>query len=181
MQSALAGAVVANTILFRPDSIELAEDFHRRSLAATARSHAAYTSEAYGEVKRFHDRPFWQRRDLPTERRGLRAVPPPSPGSLLRRSAAAEVTVMPSIVGDFIESHAALIHPTLSGPVGFLANQPIVPLLNAIPSVGSCAEIVVSLGALVGSHAGAIILEWLLTHGIMEVASISSGDAGHVN
>jgi hypothetical protein len=27
----------------------------------------------------------------------------------------------------------------------------------------------------------AIILEWLLTHGIMEVASISSGDTGHVN
>lgn len=179
MQSALAGTAVANTILSRPESIELAEDFHRRSQAATVRSHAAYTMEAYGEVKRFSDRPFWQRRDQPTERRVSRAVRPPSPGTLLCRSAAADITVVPSVVGDFIEPHAALRHPALPGPVCFLANQAIVPLLNAVPSVASCAEIVACLAALVGPISGARILEWLLTSGIMEVAPMEGSRGRH--
>jgi 2-polyprenyl-6-methoxyphenol hydroxylase-like FAD-dependent oxidoreductase len=60
--SALHAAVVMNTILDRPGDSDLAMDFYRRRLVASAGFHARTAAQLYKEQNAFAPNPFWEQR-----------------------------------------------------------------------------------------------------------------------
>jgi flavin-dependent dehydrogenase len=173
MQGALTGAVVLNTMLRRADQAGQAASFYRQRQETIADAHGVSIQTAYGEPGRFAALPFWQKR-------GRTAVMPlpfprpclPPPEIRLRRSKTAVLTLLPGIIGDFVELHPALSHPNLPEPVAFVANQPIVPLLESLPPALSCAEIAAHLARDIGPRPGAEILQWLVRQGILEAVPV---------
>ena len=168
MQGALAAAVTVNTILRRPDSARLAEDFYRERQTDIAQQHRVAMRRAYGEVARFADRPFWDQRGHLTPTPVPTPLPEPAPAALLRRSDAVEIIVSASLVGDFVEAHPALRHPHLPGPIAFVGDRPIVPLLLTLPRLACYGDMTERLAQLIGPQSGSAILQWLLRRRILE-------------
>ena len=48
---------------------------------------------------------------------------------------------MPCIEGEFVILKPALHHPGLAGPIAFLGNQPLAPLVNDLASGATLIEI----------------------------------------
>src|SRR6202000_1984495 len=72
IQTALSGAIVANTLLRRPGSTEAPLGFLRAKLDHAAERHRRGAAGHYREVAEHRDRPFWR------ERAGTPATEPPS-------------------------------------------------------------------------------------------------------
>ncbi|HEX6101179.1 MAG TPA: tryptophan 7-halogenase [Thermoanaerobaculia bacterium] len=98
MQSALHTAIVLNTMIRRPDDASLALQFYAQTRDAAIREHREWTSSFYAE-SRFREAPFWRARSA--------GVPPAVQAALpatLTLSPDVEITDIPCVVGDFIES-----------------------------------------------------------------------------
>src|SRR5258708_16840021 len=75
IQSALSGAIVANTLLRRPESTDAALSFYRAQLTDASERHRRWAGEHYRDVADACDRPFWRRRST----RHAEMDPPPLP------------------------------------------------------------------------------------------------------
>jgi hypothetical protein len=146
IQTALAGAIVANTLLERPASADAAMDFYRTNLEDASVRHRHWAAGYYGEASRTRPWAFWRRRagsegaDVPRLRRShADAASMVSQHVTLSRDLA--IVDMPCIDGEFVTMSKALRHPRLPGPVAFLGNEPLVPLLNEIAAGATLAEI----------------------------------------
>jgi len=104
-------------------------------------SHAAWSSDYYGEVRRFSDFPFWKARSART-RSEFRANKLAStvrrakvtPASKVRISESVCLADEPCIVDDEIKACVAVSHPTLDRPVAFLDGIEISRLLEMVPN-----------------------------------------------
>jgi flavin-dependent dehydrogenase len=178
IQNALSGAIVANTILRRPEAFAAASAFHRTSLAATARRHGNWAADHYRTAAATRPDGFWQARSAaaaPTraaERAGLDAR---SLATMrLQRSPATEFTELPCLDAEFVAVKPALRHPRLEGPVAFVGDRAVAPLVQQLPAGLTPMEI-----ARAWSHdrplAPALALVvWLVEHGILEPQALSN-------
>lgn len=135
IQSALQASIVVHTLRTAPAHGDAAIRFYRERLLQTAARHAALAARHYAEPERYRDRPFWQARS-------------PNPGApaepkrhfatrwglhdRVRLSAEATIVATPCVAGDLIALRSALQHPALEGPVSYLEDIEVVPLLNHV-------------------------------------------------
>ncbi|MFN4142403.1 NAD(P)/FAD-dependent oxidoreductase [Aestuariivirga sp.] len=132
IQTALSGAIVANTMLRRPSTSQHALHFYRDSLAAAAARHAGWAAGHYGAAARGRSDPFWTARATPSP------VPEDEPEEVFPEevvalSPAARLADCACLGEEFVELRQALTHPSLGEPIAFLAHQPLAPLLASVP------------------------------------------------
>lgn len=157
IQSALAGAIVANTLLRRPASADAATSFYRDSLADASARHCRWAAGHYASVAVQRGGKFWKDRAA-----GASVAPPvsaTSPAARLTLSAQAEFVELPCIADDFVVWKPALRHPNLESPVAYLGGRELAPLLQQLPSAFTPIQLAQSCG---GAIAG-----WLLNNGIL--------------
>jgi len=170
LQTALSGAIVANTLLRRPGSTDAALDFYRAQLGDASERHRRWAAGHYREVAEYGDRPFWRQRAgaVATE-----AAPPPpidahglasTPVELSREL---EFVATPCLQGDFVSVASALHHPRLAAPLVFLGGRELAPLLKTLAPGRTPLEIAQSWSNRMPLESGMAIAGWLVTHGIL--------------
>ena len=129
VQTALSGAVVANTLLRRPSFSQHAITFYRDSIAAAASRHAAWAGNHYATAARSRSDPFWTSRARPVVEPHDEDAPVDLHQSVMLAPEALLADV-PCLGAEFVDLRRDLLHPGLDGPVAYLAQQPLAALLD---------------------------------------------------
>jgi flavin-dependent dehydrogenase len=179
IQSALSGAIVANTLLRRPKSADAALSFYRAQLTEASERHHRWAAGHYREVADTSERPFWR------DRAAAQAAidPPPLPALDIRAlattpvalSAELEFVRTPCLQGDFVSLASALHHPRLERPLVFLAGRELAPLLQTLPAGKTPLQIAQSWSNRMPIESGMAIAGWLVNHGILVGQPLGGG------
>ena len=139
IQGALSAAVVANTLLRRPERAEAALQFRCSGLNEASQRHRRWAAGYYGKVAERGGGPFWQSRAA-----DARPEPPPPAPQTLTTHALASVGValsrqvefvdLPCIEGDFVVVKQAVRHPGLDSSLAYLGDREVAPLLQRLPA-----------------------------------------------
>ena len=165
IQSALAGAIVVNTLLRQPRSASAAQRFYRESLARTAARHAAWASQHHAVAAIGREGPFWAAR----ARAVAEALPEPQtpePHETVRLSPEARLEESPCLGQEFVEMKQALVHPALDGPVAYLDREALAPLL-ARPPAGRLIDVAASWSSRMPFDRALAIAAWLRRKGVL--------------
>jgi flavin-dependent dehydrogenase len=182
IQSALSGAIVANTLLRRPELTDAAVSFYRAQLTETSERHRRWAAGHYRDVAGKCDRPFWRDRSIVPA-----AIDPPPPLSAfdirvlatmpLELSPELEFVRTPCLQGDFVRLASALHHPRLAGPLVFLGGRELAPLLQTLPAGKTPLQIAQFWSNHMPLKSGMAIAGWLVNHGILVGQSTYGGAA----
>jgi flavin-dependent dehydrogenase len=189
IQTALAAAVVVNTILRRPSDCDAALEYYRGHLATASDRHRHWAAGHYDLVAAVGGSEFWRDRAGPATGTRVETEPeqagPGHAGAIARTdpvdlmtrpvalSALAEFVSQPCLEGDFVATRSALRHPRLDGPVAYLGGRELVPLLRRVVPGLTPRQIARSWSATATSGnlavgSGLAILAWLLDRGVLE-------------
>ena len=171
IQSALSGAIVANTLLRMPESASAAMQFYRESLSYASERHRGWAAAHYATVQGRKHTAFWTDRSngavvpavTPTDALGAR-IASREPVSL---SPALEFVSVPRLGTEFVGLGSALRHPALDAPIAYLGGWELVPLLRDVRPGMTPLQIVHSWSSRVPFKSGIAIAGWLLGHGIL--------------
>jgi len=171
IQSALSGAIVANTLLRRPESADAALSFYRAHLTDASERHRRWAARHYRDVADVNGRPFWR------ERSAAFAVTEPPPLPTYDACAMATMPVAlsrelefvrtPCLHGDFVGFASAVRHPRLASPVVFLGGRELAPLLQGLPQGNTPLQIAQSWSNRMPIESGMAIAGWLVHHGLL--------------
>lgn len=168
IQSALAGAVVVNTLLCKPSRHEAAMQFYKSSLRGASERHRRWAGSHYATASLRWQSDFWQQRAAPAEP----AVPAlPVDAQYLSRmpvelSPDLVIADLPCIEHDFVVVKKALHHPRLEAPLAYLDGHELAQLLQRVPRHATPLQIAQSWEHMPLSSALAITI-WLLKSGIL--------------
>jgi flavin-dependent dehydrogenase len=171
IQSALSGAIVANTLLRRPGLTDAALSFYQSQLSDASERHRRWAGEHYREVADGCDRPFWRSRaapPAPVDAPPLAAVDIGALATMpVELSGELEFVRTPCLKGDFVSLASALHHPRLANPLIFLGGRELAPLLQALPRGKTPWQIARSWSDRMPLESGIAIAGWLVNHGIL--------------
>ena len=167
IQSALSGAIVANTLLRKPAVREAALTFYRDSIRDASERHRRWAASYYREAAATRDHPFWQRRALKATVAQTAMPRYPPRGALLSLSREVEFVDTPCLQGDFVTLKAAVRHPTLEGPLAYLGGWELAPLLKTITSAMTAEEIALNWSFRIPLQSSLTLTGWLCKNGIL--------------
>jgi len=183
LQNALAGAVVVNTLLRRPDSWEAALRFFRDSLHTASSSHCRWAAALYQEVAQRGGGPFWRERAVgavSSPGRAQSTMPVHrqlNSDAVFHVSPQLEFVDQPCIDGQFVTVKTALRHPSLDGPMAFLGGWEIGPLVKQLPGGLTPVQIARSWASQVPLDTGLALVSWLVDHDILVPAVFATQDS----
>lgn len=171
LQTALSGAIVANTLLRRPELTDAALGFYRAQLRDASDRHCRWAAAHYRDVVGTFDRPFWRKRAAPIEE----IEPPPLAAIEIPEFATTPVALSPELEfvrtpclhGDFVSLASALHHPRLADPLVFLGGRELAPLLQKLPAGKTPLQIAQFWSNLMPIESGMAIARWLVNHGLL--------------
>lgn len=171
IQSALSGAVVANTLIRKPDNAAAAVYFHHARLAETSERHRRWAAGHCRTVAIQNKSSFWD------DRSAGAAPASPAPMRALDASAIAAMPVEPSqqldfvrtprLEGEFVRFGWALSHPALESPVAYLGGWELAPLVRRAPLGSTPLQIAEAWSNQVPVKSGLAIVAWLFNHGVL--------------
>jgi flavin-dependent dehydrogenase len=166
MDGALVAAIVARTILERPENAEAAAQFYDERERSIVRVITERLQGLYRQETRFAQRPFWLRRSGTASTR--EPIHPPSRpldarAPLRGRAAVCEA---PVLEGDFVERRKVLMAPGAERPVRFLGTVCLPDLYQDVLSAGSALEAAGRSPAGVDRALQAV--DWLYRQGYLE-------------
>lgn len=176
MHTGLIAAAAIHTLLVRPERTSLCKSFYQARQMEAVSVHGAWSKHFYRQVRRFQDRPFWQRRGIIGEHemtRGVVSTPQNKDvsttfASKVRLSAQAAVYKEACLVGDEICSMSAVSHPTLDRPVAFLGGVEVGLLLEVVLQSSNLGELISLWSQWCSSDQAIRIATWLLNKQILE-------------
>jgi flavin-dependent dehydrogenase len=171
IQTAMAGAVVVNTLLRKPESRDAAMCFYRNNLSDAADRHRRWSAAYYQRVAARQGGRFW-------EVRAAGPAPQPAPASpvpldrsswsrIVELSSLVEFADLPCIEGDFITVKTALRHPALDGPLAFLGGWDVASLLTELRAGMTPLQIAHSWSCRIPLESSLAVVNWLLGHGVL--------------
>jgi flavin-dependent dehydrogenase len=172
IQTALSGAIVANTLLRRPEKQDVALEFYRAGLSDAWSRHCGWNASHYAKVAETVPTTFWRRRAEHAQATEP-AIPPAThdatdlAGGGLRLSSLTSFVDLPCIEGDFVTVKTAVSHPGQSSPVVFLSDQELAPLLKTVPAGITPYKLALSWCPRCRIEQGLAMVEWLLRRGIL--------------
>ncbi|MFY9970640.1 MAG: tryptophan 7-halogenase [Roseiarcus sp.] len=180
IQSALSGAIVANTLLRRPAAADLAMSFYRAQLNDASERHRRWAADHYRTVAATRGGPFWTDR---SKGRRVEASAQPSEPVDVRAMAAMPVELSseaafvetPCLDGEFVGVAPALRHPRLETPVAYLAGRALAPLLKDLPPGRTLLQIARGWSNRMPLESGLAIAGWLVNHGVLVSAADKDG------
>jgi flavin-dependent dehydrogenase len=172
IQTALAGAIVANTLIKAKGSADAAVAFYKTNLDEASARHASWARGYYAEAARTQSDVFWRRRAGPAVEET-----PPRPVAAADAASIASHRVelsrdfviedLPCIDGEFVALKQALRHPGLTSPVAYLGNQPLAPLLSDFNSGATLVEIAQGWSHRMPFKSALSIAIWLRNNGVL--------------
>ncbi len=173
IQGALSAAIVANTLLRRPESADTALQFYRTSLTEASDRHSLWAAQHYGKIAARGGGVFWQdrTRDAP-----LDVEPEPQrvaldEASLRSRPVALSGDIafvdQPCIDDRFVTLQPALRHPALDGTIAYLGGHALVPLVRGLPPGLTPLQIAHAWSDRVPLDRGLAITGWMLERGLL--------------
>jgi hypothetical protein len=177
IQTALAGAVVANTLLRRPESRTAAMQFYRTTIAEAAARHRGWAAAQYARVAARTGGRFWETRaagatpDRPSDAGAPDAADASPLDAVVDLSTLLQFIDLPCIEGEFVTVKAAVHHPVLPEPVAYLGGWELGPLLRSVRGGMTPLEIARSWADRVPLRSGLAITNWLLAHRILVPAT----------
>ncbi|MCX5768369.1 MAG: NAD(P)/FAD-dependent oxidoreductase [Gemmatimonadetes bacterium] len=180
IQSALAGAIVVNTLLRRPESTDAALTFYRESLQESAVRHRLWAGSHYATAAaRFSDA-FWHDRASNADVMAaapsmMPAVAPIADDVPLQLSPMTVWDDVPCLGEQYVERKRALRHPLLDGPVAYVGGQELAPLLREMPSGLTALELAQVWSRAMPTSVGHSVARWLVGHGVLEPLTDVSG------
>ncbi len=172
IQSALAAAIVANTLLRRPDSVNTSMCFYRANLEEASLRHARWAAGYYGKVAARRGGKFWHDRGAGAEPNPMEQPKPPLDVHAITSSAFAlsqqlEFVDLPCIEGDFVVTKGALRHPNLDGPIVYLGGQELAPLLRGVRPGLTPMQLAQAWSGRVPLQSGLAIAGWLVNNELL--------------
>ncbi|MBK1870377.1 NAD(P)/FAD-dependent oxidoreductase [Aestuariivirga sp. YIM B02566] len=172
IQTALAGAIVANTLVKSRASAAAAMAFYATTLGEASARHRKWAMSYYAEAARARPDVFWRRRAGPTadeaSRRPVVAADAASVAShRVELSRDLVIEDLPCIDGEFVTLKKALRHPGLAAPVAYLGNQPLAPLLSELNSSATLVEIAQGWSHRMPFKSALSIAIWLRNNGVL--------------
>jgi len=172
IQTALAGAVVCNTLLRKREASDAALRFYRQNLADASERHCRFAAAHYASVATRGAGAFWN------DRASHIGAQPPSPASdpiiahalsmaRIELSDQLDFVDLPSIEGDFVMVKPALRHPGLEGPVTYLGGWELAPLLRQLPAGLTMLQLAQAWSASIPLKSALTIVGWLFNKGIL--------------
>jgi flavin-dependent dehydrogenase len=172
IQGALSAAIVANTLLRRPELRDAALRFHRSGVEETSLRHRRWAAGHYGRVAAIGGGAFWQSRaagapadEAPLRRADTAAEILAAGGVMLSREA--EFVDLPCIEGEFVALKQAVRHPALDGPLAFLGGREVATLLRRLPAGLTPPEIARSWSDCMPHGQAVAIAGWMLDRGLL--------------
>jgi hypothetical protein len=174
IQGALSAAIVANTLLRRPERAEAALQFRRSGLDEASRRHRRWAAGHYGKVAERGGGPFWQSRAAGAQPEPPRTAPATqtlathtlaSAGVALSRQV--EFVDLPCIDGDFVAVKQAVRHPGLDGPLAYLGDREVTPLLHQLQAGLTPLQIARSWCDRMPFEAAITTVSWMLDRGLL--------------
>ena len=176
VQTALSAAIVANTLLRRPQDGAAARRFYQDSLSEAAARHQGWARGHYAAARRRDD--FWTARAATLAEATTAAAvfqPPPGDDIPLRVSADCRWDQLPCLGAEYVESRAALHHPGVDGPVAFLGGHELAPLLRAVRPGMTTQQLADSWSPALPFDTALSIARWLAARGVLERAEVAPG------
>jgi hypothetical protein len=172
IQSALAAAIVANTLLRRPERETAAQSFYRENLTAAAERHGRWAAAHYGSVAAGNGSPFWSARAASPPARAAAASPMPRDAAALSQmrveiSPQLEIVEQPCIDGDFVALRPALRHPNLERAVAYLGGWDLAPLIRQSQPGATPIQLARAWSNHLPLSQGLAVASWLINHGIL--------------
>lgn len=170
IQSALAGSVVVNTLLQRPQARALAQQFYRDSLSEASQRHRTWAREQYAQVAAKRGSRFWQER---AEAGVLMSASPSrapvmvAPDAPLKLAPEVKIVEVPCAVDRFIERRSAVYCPSLGTPIAYLGELELARLLQSVRSGMTARDLTQTWFQQVPPGKGLAIAQWLVTRGIL--------------
>ncbi len=175
IQSALAGSVVVNTLLQRPRSGTLAQQYYLQSLGEASSRHAGWAREYYGLVAATRSAAFWQERaagaGFPSAENGSPAPERLAPDTPLRLSPDVKIREVPCVLDRFIEARPAVCSPSLVSPVAFLGGLELAPLVCRIRNGMTARELARTWASELPLPKAIEIAQWLFSRGLLTALS----------
>jgi flavin-dependent dehydrogenase len=175
IQSALSGAIVANTLLRRPEASDGALRFYRDSLHNAAERHQAWARAHYASAAASRPDAFWTDRAGATAPAALDSAPGMVSSSItigddvpLQLSPVSRWEELPCLGPQYVEMRTALRHPRLDGPVAYVGGQELAPLLRDVRPGLTSRQLAHLWSGRVPPGAGLSIVRWLAGHGVLE-------------
>ncbi len=176
MRSGVQAAACLHTMLCCPADTALALAFYQDQVGREGLRHRRWRAGFAAEAARRFGTPFWCQHSKDVAMEG---VPPagqdalPQPGPLpaldhpIRLDSRVRFHPAPMLEGDWIVAAPALIHPGLSGPVGYVHGQPIAGLLAALAPGSSVARVLQAWSALLGTQGAIGLLQTWWRQGVV--------------
>jgi flavin-dependent dehydrogenase len=145
--SGLQAAVVVNTILRSDADADTAAQFYLARQREAVTRHARFAAGFYSEARPRSRTQFWQSRSAAVSEFGnaesrFASAAPPHGELRLSLSGEAALVETPCVVGDFVRSVPALVHPGMGRPVAYFGGIEASKLLGSLPEAATAAEIV---------------------------------------
>jgi flavin-dependent dehydrogenase len=174
VQTALAAAVVVNTVLRRPASAALAAHFYEARLREASERHRAWAAEHYAAAAVGRPTPFWAVRAAGSDPRPLpepagRPATPPRPDTVVALSPLCSIVATACLEGDLVVERAAVAHPALDEPVAYVGGCALVPLLGSMTTGSTLAEVARHWSGRAPDPAALAV--WLYRRGLLVEAS----------
>jgi flavin-dependent dehydrogenase len=172
IQSALAAAVVANTLLQKPQASDVALEFYRVNLADASERHRRWAARHYRLVAARSGGTFWEARAsyadwnppslprTPVNADFLAAIP-------VRISRHLEFVDLPCIEGEFVTVKQALRHPNLESPIAYLGRWDLAPLIRRWLPGSTPLQQAQSWSNRIPLPSGLAVATWLINNGIL--------------
>jgi hypothetical protein len=181
VQTALAGAIVLNTLLRKPERGEDAAAFYRELLGSASATHASWAAGHYASVASRMPNAFWtDRAQGASHLEPTSAAPSAAPRDarremvarmasdrLVSRSTDLALAELPLLGAAYVERGLAIRHPALETPVAFVGGVEIGPLLRDLPADHTPMQLARSWTPRVPLETGIALTAWLLEHGIL--------------
>jgi flavin-dependent dehydrogenase len=188
LRGALQAAIAIHTALRDPADTDLARAFYASRLAESAARHARWTRTYYRQAWPGPGHAFWRDRAAGPDDDGEGAEVSTNTHAVaalalvtdrLRLSPDARFVATPCVVDDRIQLREAVRHPRLDGPVAFLGDIEVVPLLRlAIATDPLPPGQWLALWSRVLPAATAMrLLHWLLRHDVLTPDAIGGSCA----
>jgi hypothetical protein len=174
IQGALSAAIVTNTLLRRPEHAEAALQFRRAGLEEASQRHRHWAASHYSKVAERGGGPFWQSRAAGAQ---LEPPPPTAPATqtlgnraltsaVIALSPLVEFVDLPCIDGNFVTVKQAVRHPALDGPLAYLGDREVAPLLQQLPAGLTPLQIARLWSDRMPFERAIVIAGWMLDRGL---------------
>lgn len=167
IQTALSGAIVANTLLRKPELRDPALTFYRDSIRDASERHGRWAASYYADAASTRAHHFWQQRAMKNMPQRSARPSAPSRSAFLSLSLEVEFVETPCLDGDFVTLKTAIQHPALEAPLAYLGGWELAPLLKTISSRMTAEQIALSWARRIPLQSALSMTGWLCQNGIL--------------